>query len=76
MLQFILEAVVLSVVGGAAIITAHGITQVATVVFPVAYTFSLNNAVLAMGSALLVGVGSSFFLPCRTQWISCMHCGW
>lgn len=66
MVQFILEAVVLSVVGGAlAIITVHGITQVATtVVFPTAYTFSLNNAVLAMGSALLVGVGSSFFLPC------------
>jgi len=40
------------------------VTQVAMVVFPVAYTFSLNNAVLAMGSALLVGVGSSFFLPC------------
>lgn len=63
MLQFILEAVVISVVGGAlAIITVHGITQVATtVIFPIAYTFSLNNAVLAMGSALFVGVGSSFF---------------
>lgn len=67
MLQFILEAVFLSLVGGiAAIITMHGLTHVATtVVIQAPYTFSVNNAVLAIGSALLVGVGSSFLPALR-----------
>lgn len=67
MLQFILEAVLLSVIGGtAAIATVHGLTQVATtVVFKAPYQFSLQNAAWAMGSAVLVGVGSSFFPALR-----------
>jgi putative ABC transport system permease protein len=67
MLQFILEAVLLSVVGGAsAIVTVHGLTYVATaVVIQTPYEFSVQNTVLAMGAALLVGVGSSFFPALR-----------
>ncbi len=67
MLQFILEAVLLSVMGGAsAIVTVHGLTYVATaVVIQTPYEFSVQNTVLAMGAALLVGVGSSFFPALR-----------
>jgi putative ABC transport system permease protein len=63
MLQFILEAVLLSVVGGvSAIATVHGLTYViTTVALPAPYQFSVQNTVLAMGAAVLVGVGSSFF---------------
>ncbi|BAS60454.1 MULTISPECIES: ABC transporter permease [Leptolyngbya] len=72
MMQFILEATCLSVVGGAiAIITVHGITYVATsTVFPAPYKFSFNNTVLAMSSALLVGVGASFFPALRATQVN------
>lgn len=67
MLQFILEAVLLSLVGGvSAIVTVHGLTYVTTaVVIQAPYEFSVQNTVLAMGAALLVGVGSSFFPALR-----------
>lgn len=67
MLQFILEAVLLSVIGGAiAIITVHGLTRTATTTLIEApYKFSVRNASLSMGAALLVGVGSSFFPALR-----------
>lgn len=67
MLQFILEAVLLSVVGGiSAIATVHGLTYViTTVVIPAPYQFSVQNTVIAMGAAVLVGVGSSFFPALR-----------
>ncbi|NJO93579.1 MAG: FtsX-like permease family protein [Hydrococcus sp. RM1_1_31] len=62
MLQFILEAVLLSIVGGTiAIATVHGLTHTATTtVIEASYKFSLRNAGLSMGAALLVGIGSSF----------------
>lgn len=59
--QFILEAVILSLLGGAtAIATVHGLTRVATtVVIEAPYRFSPRNAALSMGAAVAVGVGAS-----------------
>ena len=63
MIQFILEAVIMSLVGGvAAIITVHSLTVTATTKFVrVPYQFSIQGAALSLSSALLVGVGASFF---------------
>ncbi len=63
MIQFILEAVLLSVVGGSlAIISVHGLTQTVTTVFVQApYRFSVQNTGLSMLAAIAVGVGASFF---------------
>ncbi|MGG6263950.1 ABC transporter permease [Leptolyngbya sp. AN03gr2] len=68
MLQFVMEAVVLSVIGGVGAIAAtHSLTQVATTtIVKVPYQFSIQNAALAMGSAVVVGVGSSFLPALRT----------
>jgi putative ABC transport system permease protein len=67
MAQFILEAIAVSVAGGAiAVVSVHYGTQFITTnmtQFP--YTFSSQNAVLAMTAALGVGVGSSFFPALR-----------
>ena len=62
MLQFILEATILSLVGGTmAITTVHSLTVTATTKFiQVPYQFSIQRATLSLGSALLVGVGASF----------------
>ncbi len=61
-LQFILEAVFLSLLGGAAaIITVHGLTVVVTDNFKLPYQFEPATAVFSLGSALLVGVGAGFF---------------
>jgi putative ABC transport system permease protein len=67
MIQFILEAVLLSIVGGSlAIISVHGLTQVvATVFVQLPYMFSGQNACLSMVAAIIVGVGSSFFPALR-----------
>jgi putative ABC transport system permease protein len=67
MIQFILEAVLLSLVGGSlAIIGVHGLTQVVTTVFvQLPYIFSVQNACLSMVAAIAVGVGSSFFPALR-----------
>jgi putative ABC transport system permease protein len=63
MSQFILEAVLLSVVGGSlAIISVHGLTQTVTTVFVQGpYQFSIQNTGLSMLAAIAVGVGASFF---------------
>lgn len=63
MVQFILEATVLSLIGGTlAIATVHALTLTATTKFIQApYQFSSQRAALSLGSALLVGVGASFF---------------
>lgn len=68
MLQFILEAVILSLVGGiVAIITVHGLTLVVADVFKLPYKFDSNTAVLALGSALAVGVGAGFLPALRAS---------
>lgn len=62
MLQFILEAALLSLIGGLlAIGTVHSITIIVADTFELPYEFNLPAAGLALGSALLVGVGAGFF---------------
>jgi putative ABC transport system permease protein len=72
MLQFILESVILSVLGGAtAIAVVHGLTHLTTTtLFPAPYTFSSRNAAWSMGAAIAVGVGSSFFPALRATQIN------
>jgi putative ABC transport system permease protein len=67
MLQFILEAVLLSIIGGViAIATVHSLTRTATnTIIEAPYDFSARNAGLSIGAALLVGVGSSFLPALR-----------
>ena len=61
MLQFILEAAILSLLGGtAALGVVHGLTVVVTDAFKLPYQFEGKTAALALGSALLVGVGAGF----------------
>jgi putative ABC transport system permease protein len=62
MVQFVLEAVLLSVVGGSlAIISVHGLTQTVTTIFVQGpYQFSIQNTGLSMLAAIAVGVGASF----------------
>ncbi|MDB9494431.1 ABC transporter permease [Spirulina major CS-329] len=61
--QFVLESVVVSVVGGViAIATIEGVTLGITRYEPFglpAYEFNGRNAVLALGAAIAVGIGSS-----------------
>ena len=62
MLQFILEAALLSLIGGLlAIGTVHGITIIVADTFELPYEFDPPTAGLALGSALCVGVGAGFF---------------
>ncbi|EKV02801.1 ABC-type antimicrobial peptide transport system, permease component [Leptolyngbya sp. PCC 7375] len=67
MSQFILEAVILSLLGGAvAVATVHGLTRAATtIVIEAPYRFSSRNAALSMGAAVVVGVGASFIPALR-----------
>ncbi|MBL1178889.1 ABC transporter permease [Pantanalinema sp. GBBB05] len=71
MLQFILESVILSVLGGVtAIASVHGLTHLTTTtIIQAPYTFSWQNAALSMGAAIAVGVGSSFFPALRATQI-------
>lgn len=60
-LQFILEAVILSLLGGtAAVLTVHGLTLAVTERFKLPYQFDPNSSLVAIGAALLVGVGAGF----------------
>ncbi|MEI2579600.1 ABC transporter permease [Scytonema sp. PRP1] len=57
--QFILEAALLSVLGGTVGLgVVHGLTVVVTDTFKLPYEFDTSIAMLALGSALLVGVGA------------------
>ena len=68
LLQFILEAVIMSLAGGiAAIVTVHGLTVVVADVFKLPYKFNSNTAALALGSALAVGVGAGFLPALRAS---------
>ncbi|MGF1515955.1 MAG: ABC transporter permease [Elainellaceae cyanobacterium] len=60
MLQFILEAAVLSIIGGAvAIVVVHGLTRVVANRFELPYQFEGRSAAIALGAAIAVGVGAS-----------------
>ncbi len=68
MSQFILEAAILSIVGGSlAIITVHGLTTVVTQRFELPYHFDQTSAAIALGSAVVVGVGAGFFPALRAS---------
>ncbi len=68
MLQFILEAAILSLIGGTiAIITVHGATVVVAKQFKLPYKFENRTAILALSSAILVGVGAGFFPALRAS---------
>jgi putative ABC transport system permease protein len=68
MLQFILEAAILSLIGGTiAIITVHGATVVVAKQFSLPYQFNNKTAALALSSAILVGVGAGFFPALRAS---------
>lgn len=68
LLQFILEAALLSLVGGiAAIATVHGLTILVTNTFKLPYKFETSTAVLSLSSALLVGVGAGFIPALRAS---------
>ena len=65
MLQFIGEAVLLSLFGGTiAVATVHGITVIVANTFDLPYSFSGTTAAIAIGSALVTGTGAAFF-PAR-----------
>ncbi|NMG21421.1 ABC transporter permease [Brasilonema bromeliae] len=70
MLQFILEATLLSLIGGTvALGVVHGLTIVVTNTFNLPYEFDGSIATLALGSALLVGVGASLTPALRASQI-------
>ena len=61
-LIFILEAIMLSLIGGTvAITTVHGATIIIAHQFELPYEFQPDSAALALGSSLTVGLGSVFF---------------
>lgn len=67
MAQFIVEAAVLSLVGGAtAVVVVHFLTQAATTrLYDAPYEFSPRDAAVSMVAAFGVGVGASFFPALR-----------
>jgi putative ABC transport system permease protein len=71
MLQFIAEAVLLSLIGGtAAIATVHTLSKIATTqLFEAPYTFRYQDALVSMGAAFVVGVGASFLPALRVTQI-------
>ena len=71
MAQFIAEAALLSLLGGAtAVIAVHFLTKAATTtVFEAPYEFSMQDAAISMGAAFAVGVGASFLPALRVTQI-------
>ena len=68
LLQFILEAAILSLIGGTiAIVTVHGATVIVAQQFKLPYKFENRTAILALSSAILVGVGAGFFPALRAS---------
>jgi putative ABC transport system permease protein len=60
-LQFVLEAALLSLVGGTvALGVVHVVAANVTEIFDLPYQFEVRIAALALGSALVVGVGAGF----------------
>ncbi|MGA1626337.1 MAG: ABC transporter permease, partial [Prochlorothrix sp.] len=61
LLQFVLEAIFLSLIGGGlAIISVHGVTIVVTNLFTLPYQFQSTTALTSLLSALAVGVGAVY----------------
>ncbi|KST63834.1 ABC transporter permease [Mastigocoleus testarum] len=67
-MQFILESIILSLAGGMlAIATIHGLTVVITSIFALPYQFAIQNAILSLGSALMVGMGACYLPAVRAS---------
>ena len=61
LVQFVLEAVVISCIGGmVAIATTQAIAIVVTQAFDLPYSINPRTSAMALGAAVMVGVGSSF----------------
>ncbi len=74
MFQFILEAAILSLLGGVlAISTVHGLTLMVADRFKLPYEFERQTAGLALGSALLVGVGAGFLPAMQASKLDPVH---
>ncbi|MEL7035132.1 MAG: ABC transporter permease [Cyanobacteria bacterium J06592_8] len=68
MLQFILEAAILSLVGGSlAVVSVHGLTVLVAQRFEFPYRFESRSAAIALSSAVLVGIGAGFFPALRAS---------
>jgi putative ABC transport system permease protein len=68
LLQFVLEAAILSILGGAiAIVSVHGLTIVVAKQFELPYKFDTTNAAIALSSAVFVGVGAGFLPALRAS---------
>ncbi|MDY7020046.1 MAG: FtsX-like permease family protein, partial [Cyanobacteriota bacterium] len=68
MLQFILEAAILSLVGGSlAVASVHGLTVLVAQRFEFPYEFESRSAAIALSSAVLVGIGAGFFPALRAS---------
>ncbi|MEM7712592.1 MAG: ABC transporter permease [Cyanobacteria bacterium P01_A01_bin.68] len=66
--QFIIEAAILSLVGGITAIAAiHGITTGVAMVFNLPYEFEIKTVSFSLGSALFVGVGAAFIPSLRAS---------
>ncbi|NEO26349.1 MAG: FtsX-like permease family protein, partial [Kamptonema sp. SIO4C4] len=62
LIQFVLEAVFISLIGGGlAIAVVEGCTQIVTQQFELPHQFAPRTALLSLGAALVVGVGASYF---------------
>ena len=61
LVQFVLEAVIISCLGGmAAIASTQGITLLVAGAFDLPHSVNVRTSMMALGSAVVVGIGSSF----------------
>ena len=68
LMQFVLEAAMLSLLGGAiAIVTVHGLTILVAQQFNLPYKFHTTSAGIALSSAVFVGVGAGFLPALRAS---------
>lgn len=68
LIQFLLEATFISITGGIiAIATVQGITMITLILFNLPYQFSYQTPLVSLGSAIMVGIISSFLPALRAS---------
>lgn len=68
LIQFLLEATFISITGGIiAIATVQGITMITLILFNLPYQFSYQTPLFSLGSAIMVGIISSFLPALRAS---------
>lgn len=68
LIQFLLEATFISITGGIiAIATVQGITMITVILFNLPYQFSYQTPLVSLGSAIMVGIISSFLPALRAS---------